>query len=142
MKKAIFRTCSMSILILYMVLLFPTHLNVLLDYFSLKNEKLKLDLEMTVIADSLLSSKDVDTIIKNSKADISLSTVMENGDSSTLRTYDGSELEPSGNRVLEYIIKGDGNNNYLFGYLSSYQLSYSSISINENQEIILRVFSS
>ena len=97
---------------------------------------------MTAIADDLLSAKDIDTIIKNSKSTISLSTVIENGDSSTLRSYDGSALEPSGSRIVEYIIQGKEDNSYLFGYLSSYQLSYASISINENREIVLRIFCS
>lgn len=142
MKKVVFRTCSLIVLSVYMILLFPTHLGILVDYFSLRNEKIKLDLEMTAIADNLLSAQDVDIIMKNSNSKISMVTVIENNDPSTLRAYDGASLQSSGSRVLEYIIQGGNDTTYLFGYLSSYQLSYSSISINENKEIVIRIFCS
>jgi len=142
MKKIIFRTSSMLLIALYMVFFFPTHLRVITDYFSLKKKTDVLFKEMTVLADNLITAKDVDTIIRNSGAEISLSTVMDNGDASSIKPYDGGDLEPSSGRVLEYIISSHDNPSYLFGYLSSYELSYSSISINENKEIVLRIFCS
>lgn len=140
MKKIVFRSVSMLVVILYMVFFFPSYLGVISDYFSLKKETDKIFTEMTVLADTLITAKDVDTIIKNSGSTVSLCTVSDSDNVSSIKEYDGSELPPSKSRILEYTIIPEKDNSYLFGYLSSYQLSYSGIRVNENGEVVLRIF--
>lgn len=139
-KKLIFRFIMSLILASYFLLVVPSQVVTLVSYFKLKSRVNTLDLEIEALAGSLLSSSEVDSIIKSSGYNIKLCSIMDSIDRSNIKPYNGEELDP-GTKVLEYIIDTDDNVPYFLSYLSSYSISYSSIILSDN-ELVLQIYCS
>lgn len=125
----------------YCIFFLPTHLTNILDYMSLKSEISALNLEMTALANDLLPIDEVGTIMANSNSTILLSTVTYIKDG-VVQAYNGEALDDDNGKIVEYVVDSKGDDNYLLSYLSNYDLSYSSISLTGNGEIIVRIFCS
>lgn len=127
------------VMVIYLIGVFPKHVSVVYNYFMLKSKVSVLDLELKAIAGTLMSAKDIDTVIKNSGFNIKLCTIMESINSNSLRSYNGEELEGNEPRVVEYIIETKDDVNYILSYLSGYNISYSSILLSD-QELFLKIY--
>lgn len=138
-KKLVKKILISSVMVLYTIFILPGHFSTVWKYFSLKNKVHTIDLEIQALAGTLMSAKDIDTVVKNSGYTIKLCSIMESVDNSSLRTYNGEELEDLKPRVLEYIIETKDDVNYLLSYLSNYNISYSNISVL-GEEIILKIY--
>lgn len=127
------------VMVVYSVCILPGHFSTVWKYFSLKNKVHTVDLEIQALAGTLMSAKDVDTVVKNSGFSIKLCSIMESVDNTSLRSYNGEDLEDLKPRVLEYIIEIKDDVNYLLSYLSNYNISYANISVLE-EEMILKIY--
>lgn len=138
-SRLVRRILISSVMVLYSIFILPGHFSTVWKYFSLKNKVHTVDLEIQALAGTLMSAKDIDTVVKNSGFNIKLCSVMESIDNNSLRSYNGEDLGDLKPRVLEYIIEVKGDVNYLLSYLSNYNISYSNISVL-GEEMILKIY--
>lgn len=137
-KKLIFRFVISLLLTSYFLLIVPSQVVTVVNYFKLKSQVNTLDLEIEALAGSLLPSSEIDVVMKSSGYNIKLCSIMDSIDRSNVRSYNGEELE-SGTKILEYIIETKDDVTYLLSYLSGYSISYSSIILSDN-ELVLQIY--
>ena len=138
-KKIIVRSLLSVLLFFYFVFVVPNQVITIIKYFQLKGQVNTLDLEIQALAGSLMSAKDVDTVVRNSGYKIKLCSIMDSINKSNVKTYNGEDVSDGTSKVLEYIIETKDDISYLLSYLSGYKISYSSIVLSDS-EIVLQIY--
>ena len=140
-KSILVRVTILFILVILFILLVPTRFGIIKEYLQLKSTISSVSEELVDLSKSLPTASEVYRAFDELQIPIEVCSVIDfNGSSSSVNKYAGEELEPSDNRVLEFIIPDNDRLDYQLASLTAYKFAFDSIDINKSNEVVLRIY--
>ena len=140
-KGILIKVTILFILVVLFILLVPTRFGIIKEYLQLKSTISTVSEELVYLSESFPSASEVYEAFNELQIPIEACTVIDyEGSSSSVNKYSGEELEPSDNRVLEFIISDNDRLDYQLSSLTAYKFAFDSIDINKNNEVVLRIY--
>lgn len=141
-KKVIIRSCILFILSLIFLCIVPSRVILLKNYIDLTIKMKTIEQENIAISESLPSAKEVYELFQQVGFEILTCGVVDySSPKAKILPYSGESLEPSVNRVLEFIVTCDDRFDYKTAILSANRLSFKSINFNkQDNNVAIEVY--